>query len=116
MLSRVLNAGRSIGDEPCVISMLVRMAVQGIALGKVERVLAQTQPSEPAHPEQKGWLWEELGRLKGLALGALMGVVRDMAARGLPGTLGHRIAEEVDHLNSHLGGETIRGSLFSNEK
>lgn len=76
----------------------------------------QTQPSEPAHTERKGWLWDEVSRLKGLALGALMGVVRDMAKRGLPGSFGERIAEEVEHLNSHLGGETIRGSLFSNEK
>jgi hypothetical protein len=44
----ILNAGRSIGDEPLLISLLVRVAVRGIAVGKIERALAQGQPSEQA--------------------------------------------------------------------
>jgi len=45
-----------------------------------------------------------------------MGVVRDLATRGLPGALGQRVAEEVDHLSSSLGGEPIRGPLLSTGK
>jgi len=72
--------------------------------------------AEPAHNGKKSWFGEELSRLKGLALGSLMGVVRDMAARGFPGALGQRIAQEVDHLNTTLGGETIQGPLLPTEK
>jgi len=68
--------------------------------------------AEPQDEGQKGWLWDQLGRLKGLALGSLMGVVRDLAARNLPGELGQRVAQEVDSLTTHIGGEPIHGSLF----
>jgi hypothetical protein len=44
----ILNIGRSIGDEPTWISMLVRVAHHQVAVGKIERVLAQGQPSEKA--------------------------------------------------------------------
>jgi len=76
---------------------------------------------QPAHSEssgngQKSWFWDEMNRVKGLAVGALMGVVRDLAARGLPGALGQRVAEEVDHLGSSLGGETIRGPVLPTGK
>jgi hypothetical protein len=43
-----LNAGRSIGDEPRLISQLVRIACRGIATRQAERVLAQGGPSEDA--------------------------------------------------------------------
>jgi hypothetical protein len=43
-----LNAGRSIGDEPCLISQLVRIACRAMATGQAERVLAQGEPSQDA--------------------------------------------------------------------
>jgi len=79
-------------------------------------------PSRPSEPTQsaeggkKGWFWEELNRVKGLALGSLMAVVRDLASRSLPGTLGQRVAEEVDHVTTSLGGETIRGPIVPDQK
>ncbi|MDB5351367.1 MAG: hypothetical protein JWN86_2614 [Planctomycetota bacterium] len=42
----ILNAGRSIGDEPLLISQLIRIAIVGEALQNLERVLAQGEPSE----------------------------------------------------------------------
>jgi hypothetical protein len=51
----VLNAGRSIGDEPFMISQLVRIACMLLALDRAERVLAQGQPSEEALRR-----WQEL--------------------------------------------------------
>lgn len=44
----ILNAGRSIGDEPFVISMLVRIAIDGVALNTARRVLALGEPSDAA--------------------------------------------------------------------
>jgi hypothetical protein len=43
-----LNAGSSIGDEPFLISQLVRIAVQAVAVGALERALAQGEPGEAA--------------------------------------------------------------------
>jgi hypothetical protein len=41
----VVNAGRSIGDEPARPAQLVRMACRGVAVGSLERVLAQGEPA-----------------------------------------------------------------------
>ena len=41
----ILVAGRSVGDEPLMISQLIRMACTTIALRTLERVLAQGEPS-----------------------------------------------------------------------
>ncbi len=44
----ILNTGRSIGDEPFVISQLVRILIGGIALDTARRVLALGEPSDAA--------------------------------------------------------------------
>jgi hypothetical protein len=44
----LLNCGRSIGDEPTLISMLVRVALDNLTIKKVQRIVAQGQPSEAA--------------------------------------------------------------------
>jgi hypothetical protein len=44
----LLNAGRSVGDEPLLISQLVRVACRAMAAGQAQRVLAQGGPSEGA--------------------------------------------------------------------
>lgn len=59
-----------------------------------------------------GWLGEQLNHLKGLALGTLMGTIRDMASQALPDALGHRVAEEVDRFTTNMGAEPIRGSVL----
>lgn len=41
----VLNAGRSIGDDPALASQLVRLACQGMAVKTLERILGQGTPS-----------------------------------------------------------------------
>jgi hypothetical protein len=41
-----VNAGSSIGDEPNLISQLVRIACQAVAVNLLERVLAQGEPSD----------------------------------------------------------------------
>lgn len=40
------HCGCSIGDEPMIISQLVRIACQAVALGALERVLGQCEPSD----------------------------------------------------------------------
>jgi hypothetical protein len=68
--------------------------------------------AEQPEPEEKSWFWDELGRFKGLAVGALMGVLRDLSKRVVPEPIGNRVAEEMDHLTTQLGGEPIHGSVL----
>jgi hypothetical protein len=42
----ILNAGRASGDEPGTIPVLIRLALNEMAIRKVERTLAQGEPSE----------------------------------------------------------------------
>jgi hypothetical protein len=44
----MLNCGRSIGDEPMVISMLIRVAIDSVTAKKVEWILAQGEASTAA--------------------------------------------------------------------
>jgi hypothetical protein len=55
----VLNAGRSIGDEPGLIPQLVRIACRAIATRQAERVLAQGKPSEDALKQYQRLLEKE---------------------------------------------------------
>ena len=55
----ILNAGRSLYDEPFLVSQLVRVACRGIALWSIERSLAQGEPSETALDALGGLLADE---------------------------------------------------------
>jgi hypothetical protein len=55
----VLDAGRAIGDEPLIISQLVRLALRALAVRKIERTLAQGQPSEDALKQVQQLLEQE---------------------------------------------------------
>jgi ABC-type transport system involved in multi-copper enzyme maturation permease subunit len=65
----ILNAGRSIGDEPFLISQFVRMQNRGTCLGCVERILAQGEPTDAALAALQ-LLLEEEDRQPCLLLGA----------------------------------------------
>lgn len=55
----VLNAGRSIGDEPFTISQLVRIVCREIALKRMERILAQGAASDTVLSEVQKLLEDE---------------------------------------------------------
>jgi len=54
----------------------------------------------------------ELNTLKGLALGSLFGVVRDMVARNLPENLKGEVSQVLDSMTQRAGGKPIQGSLL----
>jgi ElaB/YqjD/DUF883 family membrane-anchored ribosome-binding protein len=111
--------------------MMGLAATTGCVLGKLIRPRSPTPPPSPApvrprHGKGGGNGWahraeahkpeaparetlfaEELRQLKGLAVGALLGVLRDLAKQNIPGTLGSRLAEELDSLTTRLGVEPI---------
>ncbi len=55
-----LHVGRAIGDEQLMISQLVRIAIQSVALKSMERVLAQGEPSEASLKELQDLLEDEV--------------------------------------------------------
>jgi len=67
----ILGTARSIGDEPFIISQLVRIAEQAVAVGAVERVLAHGEAPEA-----------ELGALQGALERDLAAPLLLYAARG----------------------------------
>jgi ElaB/YqjD/DUF883 family membrane-anchored ribosome-binding protein len=59
------------------------------------------------------WLGEfapEISKLKGMALGALLGTAREMIAKSMPGHMGQQISQLVDNITTKLGGEPMSHS------
>jgi hypothetical protein len=55
----LVNAARSLGDEPMMISQLIRNAGRAVAIANIERTLAQGQPSQLALTELQKLLEDE---------------------------------------------------------
>jgi len=56
----------------------------------------------------------EIDRLKGMAVGAAMSVVRDVIRNAMPDPMKPQMAEIVDNITLKLGGTPVRGPLISN--
>jgi ElaB/YqjD/DUF883 family membrane-anchored ribosome-binding protein len=52
----------------------------------------------------------EIAKLKGMAVGAVIGTVRDMVTQSAPSELGTSLREVFDGITTKLGGEPIQGS------
>jgi len=61
---------------------------------------------------EQEWFRDQMSRLKGLALGTMLSMVRDMVKESVHGPVGDRIAEEIESFTSHLGAEPIRGRVL----
>jgi ElaB/YqjD/DUF883 family membrane-anchored ribosome-binding protein len=55
----------------------------------------------------------ELHKLKGLALGTMFGVVRELIANSVPPQLSSELAEIIDSATVKLGGQPIHGSVLN---
>ena len=58
----ILEVGRSIGDEPFLISQLVRIAIGGVAMQSSRRVMAQGEPSDEALARLQDLILDESGQ------------------------------------------------------
>jgi uncharacterized protein YoxC len=74
----------------------------------VETPAVETGHEEASGTNKPSWFKEELSRLKGVAIGALMGVVRDMVFRNLSDGIRQPVVEEMERINRSLGGDPIR--------
>jgi len=54
----------------------------------------------------------EINTLKGLAIGSVFGVIRDMVAQKLPESLKGEVSGVLDSMASHAGGKPIQGSVL----
>ena len=84
-----------------------------------------SEPSNPAshpasHAGSSDWLETlgqtfapELAKLKGLALGTLLGSVRDMVVKASPQPIQQSLAELMDDFTEKIGGQCIQGSPLS---
>jgi hypothetical protein len=75
----------------------------------------QEEPPKKASWLAEGWVGDELRKIKGLALGTLLGAVRDLVSRAVPESIRDRLAEQVDSITSHLGGEPVTGRVLPEE-
>jgi hypothetical protein len=75
--------------------------------------------SAPIAPTSPGWLAKlgesfegEITQLKGLAVGTLLGIVRDMVTQSVPPTLERQVEEVIDGITVKLGGHPVRGHVL----
>lgn len=76
-------------------------------------------PESASSTGKAGWMDElsnlfgpEIDKLKGLAIGAMMGTIRDLINQSVPREVQPRIKEVMDDITTKLGGETLRGPLL----
>jgi ElaB/YqjD/DUF883 family membrane-anchored ribosome-binding protein len=73
--------------------------------------------AEPHREQHSWWHWlnstfgSEIEKLKGLAVGTMGGVVRDLVGQALPEHLKPMVTDLINNVTSKLGGETIHGRI-----
>jgi ElaB/YqjD/DUF883 family membrane-anchored ribosome-binding protein len=55
---------------------------------------------------------DEIDKLKGVALGTLFGVIRDVVSEIVPKQIEPRVADIIDNVTTKLGGEPVKESLL----
>jgi len=58
---------------------------------------------------------DEISKLKGLAIGTLLGVVRDFVTQAVPDRIGPQLGEVVDSITTKLGGQPISGPVLETD-
>jgi len=69
-------------------------------------------PKEHGLPALVKGFEPEIQQLKGVAIGALFGVIRDLVQQSLPPNLTEPVTEVVDNLTTKMGGQPVRGHLL----
>jgi ElaB/YqjD/DUF883 family membrane-anchored ribosome-binding protein len=90
--------------------------------GLYERVAPRPEPqmapqaraeSKPGFLGTLGTMFgSEINKLKGLAIGAALGLVRDTIKQSAAPEIGEQVAELIDGITTKLGGEVIKGPIF----
>jgi len=73
---------------------------------------------EPERQQPGWWDWvqstfgSEIDKLKGMAIGTLAGVVRDMVGQSVPENIKPMLTDVINNVTSKLGGEPIQGRVL----
>jgi len=114
MMSNLASAGASAAKE---VASSATSAAKEVASSAVEAATPSwMSPSDGQSNGGPSFVQETMGTLRGLAVGALMGLVRDLAAENLPGEIGKTVADSVDDLTTKLGGKKIAEVLPHEEQ
>jgi len=70
------------------------------------------QPKPRGEPSIFDQFGPEIAKLKGLAVGAALSVVRDLISETIPEPLKPQVSDVMNNLTKKLGGEPIRGELL----
>jgi len=66
---------------------------------------------QPASQEESVWM-PAVNKLKGLAIGAMFGVLREVLSKSMPDTLRGQVGEVIDDFTTSLGGKPIAGKIL----
>lgn len=77
-------------------------------------------PSEPSRPSAlmsgvMQMFGNEINQLKGLAIGTLLGMVRDAVAPSVPQAVRTQLTDIIDDFTNKLGGQPIKGTVLSED-
>jgi len=113
---------RSTGAAPATLAEATYRPAAAFSHGAEAYRPAESRREEPAAQSeggQEGLLSRlggrfggEFGKLKGMAIGTLMGAARDMVSQWVPETLKGDVTEMINGFTSNLGGQVINGPVF----
>jgi len=66
---------------------------------------------QPASQEESPWM-PAVNKLKGLAIGAMFGVLREVLSKSMPDVLRGQVGEVIDNFTTSLGGKPIAGKIL----
>jgi ElaB/YqjD/DUF883 family membrane-anchored ribosome-binding protein len=92
-----------------------RMPVERLASrGEVPSYPEREAAPEPPRPGLFGRFREEVDQLKGMGLGMLMGVIRDVIQENVP-QLAEHVGPVMDRITTKLGGQPVPGPVLKPE-
>jgi ElaB/YqjD/DUF883 family membrane-anchored ribosome-binding protein len=83
------------------------------AVGRHIESEAQQESEKPSRLGNLGETFrDEIQMLKGLALGTLFGIMRDIAVKSAPQSINQPLEEAINNITMKLGGQPIRGRVL----
>jgi ElaB/YqjD/DUF883 family membrane-anchored ribosome-binding protein len=126
LLRRGSDRGRTHSSSPPAPSDRPRIIKQENGAAKGYRSPNATSATEPVEESSQGrsepgWLSEvnnqfgtEITKLKGMAIGTILSVARDLITQSVPEQMKGELAKVMDSITVKLGGEPIRGLVLKN--
>lgn len=113
LLGSLLPGGKESGSERRVSSPEAPKPQPGNGNGRHKYQKQHAIAEAPSTPSWLSAFDPELQKLKGLALGATLGMVRDMITEAVPPQMVDQVRTLVDDVTRKVGGEPVARSTFS---